>query len=121
VAGDDGIPRESLEDSARDTAHAGPFDGLNAWLLTSVDEHIARIPGAEAQQTFLDGLAKRLPKLFSDRAGQVVDSLFESASAMLADYRALDASHAAEVEKCWGEALDIYRMLWVSCHEAIGL
>ncbi len=99
MAGDDGIPREPLEGSARDTAHAGPFDGLNAWLLTVADEYMARIPGAEAQQTFLDGLTKRFPKLFSDTADQVVDSLFESAPAMLAEYRALDASYAAEVEK----------------------
>lgn len=120
VAGHDDVPRESADKSARDTDPAGSFEEINEWLLTLVDEHIARIEGEEARQKFLDAIKERLPKVFCDTAGHIVESLFESAPALLAECRALDASHAAEIEESWGEALGIYRMLWVSCHETVG-
>lgn len=120
VAGHDDVPREYADKSARDTDPAGSFEEINEWLLTLVDEHIARIEGEEARQKFLDAIKERLPKVFCDTAGHIVESLFESAPALLAECRALDASHAAEIEESWGEALGIYRMLWVSCHETVG-
>ena len=98
VAGHDDVPREYADKSARDTDPAGSFEEINEWLLTLVDEHIARIEGEEARQKFLDAIKERLPKVFCDTAGRVVESLFESAPALLAECRALDACRAAEIE-----------------------
>ncbi len=120
VAGHDIVPRNPADRSAPDAENAGSFDEFSGLLLTLLDEQIAKTDGEEAQQRFVDAVTQRLPKLFGDTAGRIVDSLFESAPAMLAEYAALDASHAAEIEKNWGEPLGIYRMLWVSCHETVG-
>lgn len=91
---------------------------MNEWLLRVVDEQVAKIEGEEAQQRFLDKFTARIPKVFDNVAESIVEGLFESAPAMLDEFKTLDSLYAAEVEERWASALGLYRMLWVSCQEA---
>lgn len=108
---------DSAESSACGSRGLRSLDELNEWLLRYVEEQITRIEGEEAQQRVLDAVTAKLPRVFDGAAEEIVKALFESAPVMLAEYNALDASHAAEVEEQWAQALGVYRMLWVSCHE----
>jgi hypothetical protein len=90
---------------------------MNEWLLRLVDQQIASLEGEEAQQRFIDAFTARVPEVFDTAGDRLVEELFESAPAMLAERKAMDAAYAAEVEGQWGTALKVYRMLWLSCHE----
>lgn len=111
------ITQDSANDSIRGSRHLPSLDEMNEWLLTVVDEQVAKIEEKEAQQRFLDKITAKIPQVFDDVAESIVEGLCESAPAMLDECKAIDSMYATEVEEQWASALGLYRMLWVSCHE----
>jgi hypothetical protein len=53
----------------------------------------------------------------SETAANLVGALYDDAPRMLAEHRGIDARWRLDIRGHWGEALDVYRMLWVACHE----
>ena len=95
------------------------WDEMNESLLQMVEEQVAKVP-ENKQKMFLDEFVAQVPDVFGEAAERIAAGLFESAPEMLAEYQVLDDTYAAEVAQRWGDALDVYRMLWVSCHETGG-
>ncbi|WP_224278701.1 DUF5677 domain-containing protein [Nocardioides lacusdianchii] len=93
------------------------LDGMSQALWDTLDEAVSKIEGKQAQERVLEKFAENVPAVFDETAERIVATLRATASNMLAEYAALDAAQAAEVQERWGDALAAYRTLWVSSHE----
>ena len=90
---------------------------MSKTVLETVEEGLALVVGDGARAKFVEAVSARMPDVFGEAADRLVVDLFDSAPAMLAGYEVLEDAYSAEVTKRWGEAFDVYRMLWVACHE----
>ena len=95
------------------------WDEMDESLLQMVEEQVAKVP-ENKQRRVLDAFLAQVPDVFGEAAERIVVGLFKSAPEMLGQHQVLDDTCAAEVAERWGDALDVYRMLWVSCHETGG-
>lgn len=79
------ITSGAAADSARGPRQRRSLDEMNEWFLTLVDEQIAKIEGDETQQSILDAITARIPKVLDAEAEVIVQNMCESAPAMIAE------------------------------------